>query len=81
MAGKRREAGKPLIKDVRGERRRAVLNVKLARTHSPRDRVALAADYLRGALLLQPDPNAAEEAVTRLIEAADRLYARKENSR
>lgn len=81
MAGKRREAGKPQVRHARAGRRRAALNIQLAQTHNPRDRVGLAADYLRGALALHPDQNVAEEAVTRLIEAADRLHARKETNR
>jgi hypothetical protein len=54
------------------------LNRNLAAARDPRARVALAADYLRGALAINPDPDAAEESVNRLIQAADRLYARKE---
>lgn len=78
MAGKRRGAGRPYQRRSRPERRRSALNVELAAAHDSRARVALAADYLRSALALHPDPATAEEAVNLLIQAADRLYARKE---
>jgi len=81
MVGKRRESGRPQVRHARPARRRATLNVRLAQTHEPRDRVALAAGYLRSALSLHPDADVAETAVTHLIEAADRLFNRKEGSK
>lgn len=78
MAGKRREADRPMKRHARPERRRAALNRRLAQTSEPLERMSFALDYLRGALTLHPDSGVAEEVVTRLIQAADRLYARKE---
>jgi len=78
MAGKRRGTTTPLVRTARPERRRAALNVRLAQAHDPKQRVALAAEYLRSALAIHPDPTAAEAAVTSLIETADRLLNRKE---
>ena len=78
MVGKRRETGALRVKDARPLRRRANLNVRLAQTHEPRERVAMAAAYLRSALALNPDPAVSEAVVTHLIETADRLFNRKE---
>ena len=81
MAGSRRDTGRPMKRHARPERRRAALNRRLAQTNEPLERMSFALDYLRGALTLHPNPGAAEEIVTRLIQTADRLYARKDTSR
>lgn len=78
MAGSRRETQRPMKRHARPERRRAALNNRLAGTNEPLERMSFALDYLRGALTLHPDPGVAEEVVTRLIQTADRVYARKE---
>lgn len=81
MAGSRRATAHPMKRRARPERRRAALNNRLAQTNEPLERLSFALDYLRGALTLHPDPGVAEEIVTRLIQTADRLYARKEATR
>ena len=81
MAGSRRATMRPMKRHARPERRRAALNNRLAQTNEPLERLSFALDYLRGALTLHPDPEVAEGVVTRLIQAADRLYARKETTR
>ncbi|OLT12964.1 hypothetical protein BJF79_03425 [Actinomadura sp. CNU-125] len=78
MAGKRRGTSTPLVRTARPERRRAALNIRLAQAHDPKQRVALAAEYLRSALAIHPDHTTAETAVTHLIETADRLFRGKE---
>lgn len=78
MAGKRRGTTTPLVRTARPARRRAALNVRLAQAHDPKQRVALAAEYLRSALAIHPDPITAETAVTYLIETADRIFRGKE---
>lgn len=81
MAGKRRDTERPMKRHAQPARRRAAVNNRLAQTHDPLQRLSYALDYLRGALTLNPDPAVAEEVVTRLIQSADDLYARKETSR
>lgn len=66
-----------MVRHAKPERRRAALNQRLTSTNEPLQRLAYAVDYLRGALALRPDAQVAEEVVTRLIQTADRLYARK----
>lgn len=81
MAGSRRESQRPMKRHARLERRRAALNNRLAGTSEPLERLSFAVDYLRGALTLNPDPGVAEEVVTRLVQAADRLFAREGDGR
>lgn len=73
MAGNRRDLGKPTVREARIERRRAKLNRQLAKAHNPRDRIAVAANYYRSALVIKPDAAVAELMVERLVQAADDL--------
>lgn len=81
MAGHRRAEGRPMRRTVRAERRKERLNTLLAATQDPRTRVAIAADHYRSALAVHPDPDGAERIVALLVEAGDRLYAKKEGAR
>lgn len=73
MAGHRRKAGKPMVREVKAEKRVANLNAALASTDRPQDRVAVAADHLRWVLVRNPDDEVADEVVQQIISAADRL--------
>lgn len=74
MAGKRRAAGKPMVRTSRVERRRANLDADLAAAQTLQDRVAVAADHVRSALALNPDETVADQVVEHLREAGDRLH-------
>jgi plasmid stabilization system protein ParE len=65
---------------AKAERRRYALNVRLASTNDPLDRVSAATDYFRATFVQNPDPAAAERVVALLLRAADDLsdHPRKE---
>lgn len=52
----------------------AAVNGRLAEAANQRDRVAIAADYLRGALALHPNDDVAEQVVLYLVTTANRIY-------
>jgi hypothetical protein len=74
MAGRRREQGKPKRRTVKLPNRLARLNTELAEATDSRDRVAIAADFVRGALAVNPNPIAAEKVVVDLVSAGERIY-------
>jgi hypothetical protein len=77
VAGRRRRNDgptKPLVRAVRPERRAQNVNARLAAALDPRDRVSIAAGYLRSALTVHPHAGVAEQQVVALIAAADGLY-------
>ena len=73
MAGKRRGTGKPMRREARPGRRRAVLETELAAQTSPAGRVGAAAEYLRAVLARHPAAAVADDVVAYLIEAAERI--------
>lgn len=79
MAGHRRTRGQPRREHLRAQRRLARLHEKLAIASTPNERIAAAADYLRGALK-HTDPALAEdltsEAVTFLTRTGQRALTR-----
>lgn len=76
MAGGRRRQGRPYQQRARVERRRAVLEAELERAATPVERVAVAGDFLRGALKHAHPAAAAAVAgqvVAVLVELGTRL--------
>lgn len=74
MAGKRRESGKPLLRQLKEVRRQATLAARLRAASTPGKRVAVAIDHARAEL----GPNASEQAVNSLVmeltSAGDQIY-------
>lgn len=81
MAGKTQPPGDATKLQKRARVSRYKLNVALSDESDPRRRVALAMDYLRSALAINPDPYIAEKAVVDLIKTGERLYAVKETTK
>lgn len=73
MAGQRKGTGKPLKWVNSAQRRRAKLEEELQRLSDPRDRVFIAADYVRAALSTRTDAEAAERVVAVLTREGDRI--------
>lgn len=78
MAGKRQEKGKPLRRIIRFDRRKARLAAELATAANDRDRISIAADYVRTCLAVQPDTAEADAIVAQLVAAGDRIYEKQE---
>lgn len=74
MAGHRKGTGKPLRRISSFERRRARLNAELAATTDLRDRVVIAADFVRTLLAQHPNEEEADQVVRDLIAAGERIY-------
>lgn len=83
MAGHRRGSGRPRREHLRAQRRLARLHAELDAAATPSDRVAAAADYLRGALK-HADPAVADsvtsEAITFLTRAGQRALSREKGA-
>jgi lipopolysaccharide biosynthesis regulator YciM len=74
MAGRRSETGSPKRRTVKFPNRIARLNAELAAATDPRDRVSIAADFVRAALAVHPAPNRAERLVGDLVSVGERIY-------
>ncbi|MFD2081567.1 hypothetical protein SAMN05421678_106267 [Actinopolymorpha cephalotaxi] len=80
MAGHRRSrnTGRPLQRRTRCVNRRRRLDERMAAAHTPAERFAAAAEYLRSALAMVPHDlaqAAAEQAANNLIERAEALHS------
>lgn len=76
MAGKRRVPGgapKPLKRVAGAERRQARLRLELDQAVTDADRVIAAADYVRAALVANPDREAAARVEAFLTGEGDRI--------
>jgi hypothetical protein len=87
MAGRRRQGGgappRPLLRDVKAERRRARLAAELGVAATPRERITVAVDFVRAAMATGRTPADQEVRVlvTELIGAGDQLWAARRRAR
>jgi hypothetical protein len=80
MAGRRRQEDGPptqLQRVSQYQRRKARMELELGTAASPRDRVAVATDFLRAAMAsCNPSHDRTEPIVQKLISEADAIYRR-----
>jgi hypothetical protein len=77
MAGKRRRDGKPLLRQVKADRRMTQLLTELGAADGPSRRLAVAVDYVKAALTSESSPATAGQVqvlLQELVTAADRVW-------
>jgi hypothetical protein len=74
MAGRRRELGKPMKRDLAAERQRMKLARALGAATSPRQRVKVACDFVLGVLGPNSSAQQTKVLVRDMREAADRIW-------